>query len=299
MKSHRLLRAIDPAIWAFALTLAVTSIWGFWHSLSRIQQTLEHYSFTHRYLNQLESALVEMERSLLGLVHADSRKARFVGYEPEVLWSDLKRGYRKADAATGDILASLARTNDPSLKQSLIRIEREWAEIRSRLIEYLEAESRGSINLSTLRTFTFRGQDTLDNAVRDFKSLYQVHQENMIRSSLYTLAGYLVMICVSFGLLGWIAWRRWVFPLRWLRRVSTQPEAFPACLHGTDWETIYQRLMYQEQRLRTVEVFMRDLAMGRTPKPIQPTSASDSLARSSTWLLKRMEQLNSQRREAV
>jgi hypothetical protein len=48
-------------------------------------------------------------------------------------------------------------------------------------------------------------------------------------------------------------------------------------------------MCFQEQRLREVERFMRDLAMGRTPAPITPTDAADPLARSSQWLLRRLE----------
>ena len=45
----------------------------------------------------------------------------------------------------------------------------------------------------------------------------------------------------------------------------------------------------EERRLREAEAFMRDLAMGRTPAPITPTDAADPLARSSQWLLRRLE----------
>jgi len=47
-----------------------------------------------------------------------------------------------------------------------------------------------------------------------------------------------------------------------------------------------------------VEQFMRDLAMGRTPAPITPTDAADPLARSSQWLLRRLEREQSSHEQA-
>jgi len=43
---------------------------------------------------------------------------------------------------------------------------------------------------------------------------------------------------------------------------------------------------------------MRDVAMGRTPAPITPTDAADPLARSSQWLLQRLEQTHAQQEKA-
>jgi len=95
------------------------------------------------------------------------------------------------------------------------------------------------------------------------------------------------------GLLGGLAWWRWVAPAQWLRAAldqSEQAHRASARLQATEWGELYQRLRFYEQRLREAERFMHDLALGRTPAPLTPTDAADPLARSSRWLLQRLEQ---------
>ncbi len=88
---------------------------------------------------------------------------------------------------------------------------------------------------------------------------------------------------------------------RWILRALRQPSRahrYTARLQHTQWGELYERLRFQEQRLREVEAFMRDLAMGRTPVPITPTDAADPLARSSQWLLRRLEREQSPHEQA-
>jgi hypothetical protein len=112
----------------------------------------------------------------------------------------------------------------------------------------------------------------------------------------------------SLLLLGWV-WHFLVRPARLMRRWLQQPELFSLTggdvlgertlqqLQGSDWEPLMQTLLQQRQRLREVERFMRDLAMGRTPEPLSAQQPSDPLARSSFWLVRRVEEWRRAQRE--
>jgi len=119
----------------------------------------------------------------------------------------------------------------------------------------------------------------------------------------------------SLLLLGWV-WHFLVRPARlmrrWLRQLSggDQPvtptvltdgielgEQTLRQLQGSDWEPLMRTLLAQRQRLREVERFMRDLAMGRTPEPLTAQQPSDPLARSSFWLIRRVEEWRRAQRE--
>ncbi len=293
---------MNNGLWAFAITLIVASGWGFWRTLPFVQQALRRVASAQQQLNQLESALVRMERCLLGLAHADTPKVRYVGYDPTPLHAELTRVHREADAAVRALLAALSGVPDLAFQQQLIRLELEWAQTRSRLADYLTTGKPEQISLSALRTFSFRGQDTLDEAIQGFKRAYQEQAEKEIRDGLRALTGSVAGLWVGFGIIIGLMWRRWASPVHWLRHAlaqSTLEPVAPSPLRGTEWEPLYQKLAFQARRLREVEIFMRDLAMGRTPEPIASTDPTDALARSSGWLLKRFEELRSQQRRAV
>ncbi|MFN7019246.1 MAG: hypothetical protein ACK4RG_08250 [Fimbriimonadales bacterium] len=302
MKSSRLSRTVDSALWAFVITLIAASGWGFWHTLSPPPHARQQVALVAQQLNRLESALVQMERSLLGLAHANSRKVRFIGYDPVQLHAELNRASQEADDAVRHLVEALSGVPELEFQEYLIRLELEWSQMRAHLAEYLTSEKPEQVSLSTLRTFRFQGQGTLGEAVQAFKRVYLAHQEREARATRSALIGYASGVGVGFGIVVMLMWRRWGHPMRWLQRALTQSgvePVVPAPLRGTAWEAIYQRLAFQERRLREVEVFMRDLAMGRIPEPITPTDSADALARSSAWLLKRFEELRSNRREAV
>lgn len=302
MRSHRLQRAAYTALWAFALTLTVVSVVGFWQSLSRIQHTLQRATQVAQNMHRLEDALFQMERSLLGLAYADSRKIRFAGYDEAQLYADLRHAYQQANAAVGNILTSVSGDADFRFYKAMLRLELEWAQTRSRLAEYTTANQPQRMSLTTLRTFSFRGHDTLDAALRDFKAVFQAQLEREIQESLQALGNYSIGLLLALGVIIGLLWHRWARPLRWVQRTLTQPcreGDAPPSLKGTEWEAIYQRVAFHERRLREVEVFMRDLAMGRVPEPLKPVDPADSLARSSAWLIKRIEELRSEQREAV
>ncbi|MFN3690395.1 MAG: hypothetical protein ACK4UU_05650 [Fimbriimonadales bacterium] len=302
VKSSRLQRAVGNAFWAFAITLVAASMWGFWRALSVPPQVIQKATAVQQRLNQLERALVQMERSLLGLAHADSRKARFIGYDSAQLYAELRHATHEADAAVREILATFSGASELGFQKHLLRLELEWLQTRSSLADYLASGKPEQVSLSTLRTFRFQGQDTLAEAVQDFKraSLTQLEQET--RAARSELVGSAAGMGMGFAIVAVLVWWRWVRPVRWLQRAAAQPDVPlvpPAPLRGTELEAIYQKLVFQERRLRAVEVFMRDLAMGRTPEPIPPTGPADALARSSEWLQKRFEALRAEQRKAV
>ncbi|GIV05101.1 MAG: hypothetical protein KatS3mg016_0676 [Fimbriimonadales bacterium] len=243
-----------------------------------------------------------MEHSLLGLAHADSRKIRFAGYAEARLYTELRQAYQQANDAVGSILTAASGDTDFHFYQAMLRLELEWSQTRSRLAEYIAANQPQRISLTTLRTFSFRGHDTLDAALRDFKAVFQKQLEHEVTQSLQAMKGYAIGLLVALSLIVGLLWYRWARPLRWFQCALTQPHResdTPPPLKGTEWEAIFQRVAFQERRLREVEVFMRDLAMGRIPEPLEPIDSTDSLARSSAWLIKRIEELRSERREAV
>jgi hypothetical protein len=155
------------------------------------------------------------------------------------------------------------------------------------------------ISLTTLRAFSFEGQTSLSEATRDFRRADQRERQAAWERTLWELVGYFVLQMASAGVVVGLLWRRWGVPAMWLRRALYQPErADAARLQNTEWGELYERLRFQERRLREVEQFMRDLAMGRTPAPITPTDAADPLARSSQWLLRRLEREQSSHEQA-
>jgi len=275
---------------------------GFWSALGRLQHTLQHATQVEQHAHRLEDALIQMERSLLGLAHADSRKIRFAGYDEALLYAELRQAYQQANDAVGNMLTAVSGDAEFQFYQAILRLELEWSQTRSRLAEYIVADQPHRISLTTLRTFSFRGQDTIDAALRDFKAVFQRQLARDAQQSLHAMGGYAMGVLVALSLVVGLLWYRWSRPLRWFQRTLACPDCggeVPPCLKGTEWEAIFQQVAFQERRLREVEVFMRDLAMGRAPEPLKPIDSTDSLARSSAWLIKRIEELRSERREAV
>jgi hypothetical protein len=167
--------------------------------------------------------------------------------------------------------------------------------------EYLAQGQPEAVSLTALRAFTFEGQGTLGDAVHDFRRACQHELAMQSQRALGELIGYFAMHLMSVGLLIGLLWRRWGAPARWMRAALQQPDkasTYAARLCDTVWGELYERLRFQERRLREVEQFMRDVAMGRTPAPITPTDAADPLARSSQWLLRRLEQTHAQQEKA-
>jgi hypothetical protein len=180
---------------------------------------------------------------------------------------------------------------------AFVRVETEWLALYSSLQEYLGRNAQMPMNLDTLHTFGLTRQDSLSvalDSLADALSRWQEAQGAQLRRKLDWAVGFCFVVGALW--LGWIAYFL-VRPVRWMHRLLTlsegegDPQAILRRLRGTRWEPIASTLWQERCRLREVERFMRDLAMGRTPAPLTPIEPNDPLARSSFWLLRRMEEV--------
>jgi hypothetical protein len=290
--SHRFNRALENGAWVFAAALVLLSAWGAGRGVCQMMTLLREQAALGEQLAQLERYALTMERSLLGLAHADDPKVRYVGYDPPSLYRALREAHR---GAGGCIEALEARTTGGTALETytaFVRLQAVWQRVDAALSDYLQQGQPTPISLMTLRAFSFEGQTSLAEATRAFRRAYQHEQQAAWERTLWELLGYFVGQVVSLGLVVGLLWRRWGAPAMGLQRALQQPShahLYTARMQNTEWGELYQQLRFQERRLREAEAFMRDLAMGRTPAPITPTDAADPLARSSEWLLRRLE----------
>jgi hypothetical protein len=299
--SRRLQRALENSVWVFTLAFLLLSVWGVGREAYRLRRLVEAQATLGASLAQLEQHALVMERSLLGLAHADHPKVRYVGYDPDALYRMLKQAHRGASARLQAIESLMTQHLPPQMRTALLRLQAEWQQVDTVLGEYLAQGQPEAVSLTALRAFTFEGQGTLGDAVHDFRRAYQRELVAQWQRALGELIGYFALHLMSVGLLIGLLWRRWGAPARWMRAALQQPDkasTYAARLCDTVWGELYERLRFQERRLREVEQFMRDVAMGRTPAPITPTDAADPLARSSQWLLRRLEQTHAQQEKA-
>ncbi|MGQ9656639.1 MAG: hypothetical protein ACUVV1_01910 [Fimbriimonadales bacterium] len=290
--SHPLKRALENGTWMFALALVLLSAWGAGRTVCQMMTLLREQSVLSELLAQLETSTLTMERSLLGLAQADHPKVRYAGYDPQSLYRDLQGAQRVASACAEAIETRTAGKVSLETDAALMRLQAAWQQTDAALSDYLHQGQPALLSLSTLRAFSFQGQLSLAAAVEDFRRAYQIEQQTALARGLWEMLGYFVLQLVSTVLLLWLVWQRYGAPARWLRALLHQPDRAPsyeARLKETEWGELYERLHAQEQRLREAERFLRDWAMGRTPAPIQPTDAADPLARSSQWVLQRMQ----------
>jgi hypothetical protein len=288
--SHRFNRALENGAWVFALALVLLSAWGVGRGVCQMMTLMREQVALSEQLAQLEGHALTMERSLLGLAQADDPKVRYAGYDPQSLYRILQDSCHGASAC---IEALEARTTGGTALETytaLVRLKAAWQRVDAALSDYLQQGQPAPMSLTTLRAFSFEGQTSFAGAVRDFRRADQRERQAAWEHTLWELLGYFVLQMASAGVVVGLLWRRWGAPAMWLRRALYQPErADAARLQNTEWGELYQQLRFQERRLREAEAFMRDLAMGRTPAPITPTNAADPLARSSEWLLRRLE----------
>jgi hypothetical protein len=217
---------------------------------------------------------------------------RYVGYDPQSLYHTLQEAHRGASACMEALEARTTRGVALETYTALVRLQAAWQRVDAMLSDYLQQGQPAPISLTTLRAFSFEGQTSLAEATRAFRRADQREQQAVWERTMWELVGYFVLQMVSAGVVVGLLWRRWGAPAKWLQRALQQPSRahlYTARLQHTQWGELYERLRFQERRLREVEQFMRDLAMGRTPAPITPTDAADPLARSSQWLLRRLE----------
>jgi hypothetical protein len=288
--SHRFKRALENGAWVFAAALVLLSAWGAGRGVCQMMTLLREQAARGEQLAQLEGHALTIERSLLGLAHADDPKVRYVGYDPQSLYHTLQEAHRGASACMEALEARTTRGVALETYTALVRLQAAWQRVDAMLSDYLQQGQPAPMSLTTLRAFSFEGQTSFAGAVRDFRRADQREQQAVWERTVWELLGYFVLQMASAGVVVGLLWRRWGVPAMWLCRALYQPErADAARLQNTEWGELYERLRFQERRLREVEQFMRDLAMGRTPAPITPTDAADPLARSSQWLLRRLE----------
>ena len=290
--SQRFSRAFENSVWVFALALLLLSAWGVGRGVCRMMTLLREQAARGEQLAQLDGHALMIERCLLGLARADDPKVRYVGYDPQSLYRTLQEAYRGASRCIEAIEAHTRGGTALETYTALVRLRAVWQRVDAALSDYLQQGQPTPISLTTLRALSFEGQTSLAEAIRAFRRAYQREQQAAWERTLWELVGYFVGQMVSAGLVIWLLWRRWGAPAKWLQRALQQPSRahlYTARLQHTQLGELYERLRFQEQRLREVEQFMRDLAMGRTPAPITPTDAADPLARSSQWLLRRLE----------
>lgn len=299
--SHPIKRALENSAWVFTLVLVLLSAWGAGRCVCQMMTRLRESSALTELVAQLETNALAMERSLLGLAQADHPKMRYAGYDPQSLYRDLQAAHRAASACAEAIETRTAGQLSLETGAALMRLQAAWQQTDAALSDYLHQGQPALLSLSTLRAFSFQGQLSLTAAVEDFRRVYQREQQRALAGMLWEILGYFVLQLASAGLLLWLIWRRYGAPAKWLRAVLRQPDHAPsygARLKETEWGDLYERLHTQERRLREAERFLRDWAMGRTPAPIQPTDAADPLARSSQWVLQRMQREDSTQERA-
>jgi hypothetical protein len=96
--SRRLQRALENSVWVFTLALLLLSVWGVGREAYRLRMLVEAQATLGASLAQLEQHALVMERSLLGLAHANHPKVRYVGYDPDALYRMLKQARREVSA---------------------------------------------------------------------------------------------------------------------------------------------------------------------------------------------------------
>jgi hypothetical protein len=290
--SHRFNRALENGAWVFALALVLLSAWGVGRGVCQMMTLMREQVALSEQLAQLEGHALTMERSLLGLAQADDPKVRYAGYDPQSLYRILQDSCHGASACMEALEARTTQEVALETYTALVRLQAAWQRVDAMLSDYLQQGQPAPMSLTTLRAFSFEGQTSFAGAVRDFRRASQRGQQTVWEHTLWELLGYFVLQMAGAGLVIWLLWRRWGAPAMGLQRALQQPShahLYTARLQNTEWGELYERLRFHEQRLREVEQFMRDLAMGRTPAPITPTDAADPLARSSEWLLRRLE----------
>lgn len=290
--SHPLKRALENGAWVLAFALVLLSAWGAGRCVCQMMTRLREGSALSELVAQLETNALEMERSLLGLAQTDYPKVRYAGYDPQLLYGDLQAAQRTVSECTEAIETRTGGKLSLETQAALMRLQAAWQQTDAALSDYLHQGQPESLSLSALRAFSFQGQTNLAIAVSDFRRAYQRDQQRALERMLWEMLSYFVLQLASLGLLAWLVWQRYGAPARWLQAVLHQPDralSYGARLRDTEWGDLYERLHAQDRRLREAERFLRDWAMGRTPTPIPPTDPADPLARSSQWVLQRMQ----------
>jgi hypothetical protein len=230
--SHRFNRALENGAWVFAAALVLLSAWGAGRGVCQMMTLLREQAALSEQLAQLERYALTMERSLLGLAHADDPKVRYVGYDPPSLYRTLREAHR---GAGGCIEALEARTTGGTALETytaFVRLQAVWQRVDAALSDYLRQGHPMPISLTTLRAFSFEGQTSLSEATRDFRRADQRERQAAWERTLWELVGYFVLQMAGAGLVIWLLWRRWGAPAMGLQRALQQPATHTSTLHA-------------------------------------------------------------------
>ncbi|GBC93053.1 hypothetical protein HRbin15_01538 [bacterium HR15] len=297
--------------WLIGLGL-LFGLWRVWQIGQAYAQTLAQEIRLHSQLTHLQMEIAHCERlvAVLGASQAESMRAG--GANPAMLRQQLQAHLAQAERDFHTLRSALEvplkQADTPeTMHWAVMRMEAEWLQLYARLQEYLGRKEPSEVNLETLHAFNLTRQDSLYAALDSLhqalssRSRTQIHLWNRH----YRLAIGLCLIA-GFLLIGWI-WYFSMRPAQLIHRWLCTPDSFPGGegmseavlrrIRGTRWEPLGRMLVQQRQRLRAVERFMRDLAMGRTPEPLQPLEPNDPLARSSFWLVRRVEEYRRSQRD--
>jgi hypothetical protein len=127
--SRRLQRALENSVWVFTLAFLLLSAWGVGREAYRLRMLVEAQATLGASLAQLEQHALVMERSLLGLAHADHPKVRYVGYDPDALYRMLKQAHRGASARLQAIESLMTQHLPPQMRTALLRLQAEWQQV--------------------------------------------------------------------------------------------------------------------------------------------------------------------------
>jgi hypothetical protein len=221
--SHRFNRALENGAWVFAAALVLLSAWGAGRGVCQMMTLLREQAALSEQLAQLEGYALTMERSLLGLAHADDPKVRYVGYDPQSLYRTLQEAHRGAGACIEALEARTTQGVALETYTALVRLQAVWQRVDAALSDYLRQGHPMPISLTTLRAFSFEGQTSLSEATRDFRRADQRERQAAWERTLWELVGYFVLQMAGAGLVIWLLWRRWGAPAMGLQRALQQP----------------------------------------------------------------------------
>ncbi len=280
--------------------LMIASAVGLWRSIRNYEQLRTEEAEFQLYLSRFHSELAELHRSVILLSSTRNPALLTAGFSPQQEYQQLQERFSVARNTYQRLEPVLERwfqklQGDTDSSWAIVRAQAEWRHLEAELESYLklppEVPQREIPNLSTLRALRDHPLDSIWQALRTLQAqegqFFRANYQTYGREFWAFLGGVLVSLV---GLLA-LGWYRWVYPTHRMRRwLRERARPLPSALHQSEWAPLLEAYQRQEARLREVEQFMRDLAMGRTPQPLAPEDPDDPLARTSQWLLKRFSE---------
>ncbi len=295
---------VKRALWlrigtVFLSVLLLASFVGMWRAGRDYAQLRFEESESLNLLSQFHLALTQVHRSIVLLSASRDGALLTAGFSPTEAYQQVQEQFSVAQNRYERLEPLLERwfqqsTDGHELRWTIVRIQTEWRQMEADIEAYLktpsEAPDREVPNLSTLRALRDHPIDSTWKAITDLQHETHHFFQRTERSLQREFWGFCVLVVLSLvGLLGLAYWR-WVYPAQLARRWLVQPQSsLPPALQETEWAPLLEKLQRQQIRLREVEQFLRDWGMGRTPNPLTPESPDDTLARSSRWVMERLD----------